>query len=218
MMMRHHKHLAWSGPTVLREFARRRGFTLIEFMVVIAIVGVLLALAAPSMRDMIAMRRLRAINAQLVTDLQFARSEAIARQAHGRIDFNLDPALAVTCYTIYTATSSLLGCDCNLGPGAACSGNPNAVEIRTVQVPKTSLTLLSIPTDQLWTGWAVGFEPVMGGLVKLPVDTDPESLTAFNLDTKIDTARSMRIRVLQSGRLTVCAPTGSKIDVKSCNP
>ena len=184
-------------------------------MVVIALLGVLLALAAPSMREMLDVRRLRAINAQLVTDLQLARSEAITRRAYGRIDFNLDTALTLTCYTIYTANDSLRGCDCNLGPGEACRNNPEAVEIRTVQIPKSSRVLISIP-PQLPLTWSMGFEPAMGSLVNLIVDTDPAAMSAFKVDTRIDSSRSMRISINQSGRPTVCAPAGSRIDVAAC--
>ncbi len=209
MKMRAYLRSGASCPRGLRA----GGFTLIEFMVVIALVAVLLAVAAPSMREMIDMRRLRAINAQLVTDLQLARSEAIARRTYGRVEFNLDPALPLTCYTIYTADDSLRGCDCNLGPGAACSNNPGAVEIRTVQIPKSLATLISIPGTQ---SWSIGFEAAMGSLVDLPVDTTPQTLPRFVVDTKIDAARAMRIMLNRSGRPTVCAPTGSRVDVAAC--
>lgn len=195
------------------------GFTLVEMMVAIAIIAVLLALAAPSMREMIEMRRLRAINAQLVTDLQYVRSEAIARRAYGRIEFNVDPTLPLTCYTIYTAIDSLKGCDCNLGAGKACKDNPGAVEIRTVQVPKSTATVIGIPgvrgvRESLM--WTVGFEAAMGSLVGLLVDTNPQPLAGYAIDTRIDAARSMRIMLSQSGRPTVCAPAGSRVELPPC--
>ena len=56
-------------------------------MVVIALVGVLLALAAPSMRGLISAQRVRGINAELVTDLQYARSEAARRSHDVRVGF-----------------------------------------------------------------------------------------------------------------------------------
>ncbi len=55
------------------------GFTMIELLVGIAIVGFLSTLAMPNMRDMVANSRLRSTSNDLLTDLRYARSEAIAR-------------------------------------------------------------------------------------------------------------------------------------------
>ncbi|MBL0296209.1 MAG: hypothetical protein IPQ21_03190 [Betaproteobacteria bacterium] len=64
-----------------------RPLTLVELMVVVAVVAIVLTLAAPSFRDFILLQRLKGINAQLVTDLQFARSEAVARGTLMRVQF-----------------------------------------------------------------------------------------------------------------------------------
>jgi len=58
---------------------QKKGFTLIELMVVIAIVAVLTTLAVPSFKQMIQSNTISsAINA-LMSDLRFARSEGIRR-------------------------------------------------------------------------------------------------------------------------------------------
>lgn len=57
------------------------GVTLIEAMVVVAVLGVLLALAAPSFRNFIAAQQLKGAGNELLTDMVYARSEALARQA-----------------------------------------------------------------------------------------------------------------------------------------
>ncbi len=194
-----------------RRAGQRPGFTLIELIVVIAIVGVLMALAAPSMREMIEMRRLRAINAQLVTDLQFARGEAISRRALMRLDFK--NAATQSCYTIYTSPDRLVRCDCTLGEGAACAAGSGAVEIRTVLVPKNLGPEVVIPLPQRRS---VGFEPAMGSLVAIPIDFDPRPIPQYQIETLIDAARRFRIVLNQSGRPTVCAPAGSKMDVEAC--
>lgn len=61
------------------RFARTKGFTLIEVMVSLAIVGVLAALAAPSFVESIKRYRVNAIRDDLVASLQLARAEAIRR-------------------------------------------------------------------------------------------------------------------------------------------
>lgn len=57
--------------------ARRRGFTIIELMVALAVAGVLLAIAVPSFRNVTASNALRSTSADLVTALHTARAQAV---------------------------------------------------------------------------------------------------------------------------------------------
>lgn len=59
---------------------RQLGFTIIELMVTLALVGVLAGLAAPSVRDMIATSRLKTHSGAIQGSLMMARSEAIKRK------------------------------------------------------------------------------------------------------------------------------------------
>jgi len=60
--------------------ARQSGFTLLELMVVIAVLAILSAVAAPSIATFISTQRLRNAAFDLVSDLLLARNEALNRQ------------------------------------------------------------------------------------------------------------------------------------------
>lgn len=58
---------------------RAAGFTAIELIVVVAIVGVIASLAAPSFARLLSAQRIRAASYDLMNDLTLARSEALKR-------------------------------------------------------------------------------------------------------------------------------------------
>jgi len=56
-----------------------RGFTIAELLIVVTIMGIIGAIAAPSMADMIRVQRLRTATFDIYAALNLARSEAIKR-------------------------------------------------------------------------------------------------------------------------------------------
>lgn len=70
------------------------GFSLIELMMVVALVGVVLAIAAPSLRDFIGNQRMKSAASDLVMSALIARSEALKRNTA----IFLVPANAATGY------------------------------------------------------------------------------------------------------------------------
>lgn len=211
---------------------RRRGLTLVELLIVVVVLAVLATLAAPSFRDMILMQRLRGTHAQLVTDLQLARSEAVSRGLPVRVSLRSSDA-DLTCYVLYTLRrqdndSSTTRCDCSRTPGTACSqldASLGATEVRTVQVTRQSgvtlawTTQVAVPTAVLVTPEIIAFEPVRGSAVAIaPGSPYPGFPATAVITTRVDDPRQLRALVGVTGRPTVCAPNPQRMQEAACPP
>ena len=71
--------------TTMRRIGRSKGFTLVELVVTVTIVGVVAALAVPSMRQLYLTQQVRGAAADLQSTLYYARSEAIKRAVDVRV-------------------------------------------------------------------------------------------------------------------------------------
>lgn len=199
-----------------RTRSRSKAFTLIELMIVVALIAIIVTLAAPSFRDMILMQRLRGINAQLVTDLVFARSEAVSRGTFMQVRFQTSSTM--NCYIIYARTTAATSdmCDCTAAAGSRCSAPALTTEVKTVQAPVSESVRFDIPTSRLpyFT-----IDPRTGGVW---VASIPENVNAptFVVETSIliDPAPARRFRNLYrlSGQLSVCTPSGSTVGGPAC--
>ena len=188
---------------------RERGLTLIELLIGVAVATILVLVVAPNFRDYIVLQRLKSVHAQLVTDLQFARAEAVALNRYVR--FSQGSNASMSCYTIYTSDSNATRCDCTLGVGAACTGTMR--EIRTVQVPASESVRLSVPAGQDST---FAFDHVTGGIVSIPINLIWPPPLPYEISASIDTARTLRTTVGMSGRPTTCSPGGPLVGAPAC--
>lgn len=200
------------------------GFTIVELMITVAVAAVLVTLAAPSLYDFILMQRLKSINAQLVTDMQFARSEAVSRfearsdDASESVDVQVifRPAAngaTMSCYSIYTDNSAnpRNRCDCTQPPGQRCPA-ASTREIRTVQILTSQGVRQSLPPNQ-----ARGFSylSTTGAIRVWPIDITAASLD-FSVDTFIDAGRKLHTTIGMSGRPSVCSPDGGVSGYAPC--
>ena len=106
-----------------------RGVTLVEACIVMAVLSIVSASAAPGMRDLIDTRRLDGAATQLATDIHHVRSLAVARNQPLRLSFH--SSAEASCYVVHTGLSSQ--CSCATAGLAQCSGG--AEPIKTVRLP-----------------------------------------------------------------------------------
>ena len=113
--------------------ARRKpmeGFTMIEILVSLSVTAILASVAVPSLRDLVNERRLAGAASQLASDLQFARGEAIKRNA--RVLVCARTAGASTCATTPDWVNGWLVCyDANYDDACddATTDDPNPVRV-----------------------------------------------------------------------------------------
>ena len=127
-----------SRPAPLRRDAR--GFTLVEACVTLAVLALLVGAAMPSLQQLLHTRRLDAAAVQLATDLQFARSQALARNQPVRLHFSTGPGTR-SCYVIRPAGAATCACP---APGESCPGS-----LKTVSLGEGDAVTVHAPADSL---------------------------------------------------------------------
>jgi type IV fimbrial biogenesis protein FimT len=113
----------------MKNLKQQRGVTLVEAAIVLAVLGIVTTSAAPGMTGLLDGRRLDGAATQLATDIQFVRSEAVARNQPVRLSFHA--SAEASCYVIHTGLSAQ--CTCPAAGPAQCSGD--AEQIKTVTLP-----------------------------------------------------------------------------------
>lgn len=177
------------------------GITLVEVMVVIAVTGILLGLAAPSFADMLNRRRVQMVAEALSNDLAYARAES-GLTHNNNVNVQFSQPEGMSCYTIYVA-AALGECICSLPPGNACSDL--TVELKTVQVPSSmgvSMSM-SVPGQQ---GWITFEAPRM-----------TNSADGFAVTVAGIRGSKLQVEVNAMGRVKTCVPAGGNFSgVPAC--
>src|SRR5687768_1296058 len=122
------------------SFSPERGITLIEALVVIAVLAVLTMIAIPSFSEVLAKKKVESALTELTTDLSFARSEAVSRNTSVSMTFGTG------CYVIHTTGTTATSC---AQTGAPTLGT-GATQIKLVQLDPASSVSFS-PNDSMTT-------------------------------------------------------------------
>ncbi|HNT38812.1 MAG TPA: prepilin-type N-terminal cleavage/methylation domain-containing protein [Rubrivivax sp.] len=197
------------------------GFTLVELMVVIALVALILAVGVPSFRSLIEVQRLRGVHSTMGTDFQFARSEAVRLRLPVHVQLKSATGSNPACYTIFTDSVRVppysTPCDCQQPPGSRCSA-PTTAELRTVEVPLwmgIGLTPLDTSLAPLSDN-RFGFDPYTGTMFIYRDDWGTVTGEVFVVDAHLDPARRLRTEVNFGGRIRGCSPAGSTVTAIAC--
>ncbi len=170
-----------------------RGFTLIELMVTVAVAGVMLSIATPSLQGLVDARHTDGAAVQLAADLRYARSEAVMRNQSIRVSFL--PTTAGSCYVIHTGASSL--CQCAASGPAQCSAG--AEQIKTVTLATNDRISLQSNVSSLL------FDPLHG--TSTPTGT-------LRVNGPHD--RAVQHVINLTGRIRSCSPQASVSGYPTC--
>lgn len=172
------------------------GLTLLELMVAIAILGILVVVAVPSFRDLLAQQRIKGAAELVQTDLMFARSEAVRRNS-----------------AVYVKLTT--GADGCLGIGTAvCSCRPPApsgAALCDIKTTDLSPTGGAFPGVQLSAATATDltFTAIRGA----PDVINPEISLA---STDITPSRQVTVKLSLLGLTSACSPNGSVGGLSAC--
>lgn len=168
--------------------ARRRqhGFSLIESMTVLAVMAVTVGTAAPSLTALRDVKRLEGAAAQLESEVQYARSLAVARNETVRFTFRTGSGAG--CYVIHTGAPNACVCGAP-GVPAQCTGDAEA--LREVSFgPQDRLSIRTASTT-------FGFDPTRGTVT--PTAT---------LRLAAPAGQALHVVVNIMGRVRSCTPNG----------
>jgi len=198
-----------------------RGFSLIELIVGIVILGVLMAMAAPRFTDWLRNARIRTSAEAIQNGLQLARAEAVRRNATVR--FQLVNSLDDTCAIATTGPHWVVSMDNPAGQCATAPSDtvaPRIIQVRNGAEGSAQTQVAADPSQSAF---------VFNGLGRLtPVPTSPPlanpvqcgvpirvSSTTGNCST---TVRCLHVVVSIAGGIRMCDPALPAGDAQACSP
>jgi type IV fimbrial biogenesis protein FimT len=172
---------------------RSRGFTLIDFMIALTIVGILLGQAIPSWSHVFADKRLTGEADLIASAIHLARTETVSRNEGVSFSVLSTPGGA-TCHVVHTGRAG--DCSCADDGTARCVA-PGSVIAAAVHHASVRASLAH----------SIRFDPRNG--TATPTGT---------VVVRSDAGREVQNRVNITGRVRTCTTTGGLAGVARCAP
>ncbi|WP_081986493.1 GspH/FimT family pseudopilin [Chitinibacter sp. ZOR0017] len=165
---------------------KENGFTLIEMLITIVILGIVLAIAAPSLSQYIAIHRVKGFAENFAQDLILARTEAIRSNNPVQLD------VRSSCYGMISGSTS---CNCTISDDS----NSSYCSLKQVSTP-TGITLSK-------TGFnTIIFDPVRG----LPVSSSYGTLSSIQILSIENSAAKAAVNLNVIGSVCINSPSGTQ--------
>lgn len=175
---------------MLIRSAPSRGFTLIEVMITLAVIGILAALGLPSFFAWIQNQKIRTASEAVINGVQLARAEAISRNLSGGVQFIL--VAATGDWTVNTVPASAKPLHVRPGGEGTVNASYN-VALAGGATPSTTP--------------AVTFGP-LGSVIPNPDGS--AAIAQIDISNPMigtaDGARPLRVIVAPSGNVVMCDP------------
>ncbi len=160
---------------------RLHGFTLLELLVTLGVIGVLVSAGVPALQHSIQGARLRAAAQAVATDLRYARAEAVRLNHRLFLSFRLQSPRD-WCY----AVSDHPDCGC----ANACPSTAAAARTTTSSVDYPGVSLLRARFSRAAT---TAFSPLRG------------LARAGHISLQVDDGRTLTVVLSPLGRVRICS-------------